>query len=64
MMTNEELVHAQVRAAIDALPPSDLKKVETIAETFRSIITQNEPHGRMALALVGSEEAAKPEAIN
>lgn len=58
-MTDEYATWVAVRLVIAELPEADRKGVELAAAKLREVIALHNDHGRLALALVGAEEAAQ-----
>jgi hypothetical protein len=58
-MTEEKQVLLIIRGAIASLPEADRKGVELVAQKLREMVATHNDHGRMALALVASEQAAE-----
>jgi hypothetical protein len=58
-MTKEEQVHLMIEGEVARLSPSERDHVYVLRDKFRDIIKKEGSLGRIALALFGSEEAAK-----
>lgn len=58
-MTPEQLVLAEVKAQVEAMPADDRIVVLAVACTLRNIIATGGDNARMALALIGAELAAE-----
>jgi hypothetical protein len=58
-MTEEQQTLLIIRGHIVGLPEADRKGVELAAQKLREVVTTHNDHGRLALALVGAEQAAE-----
>ena len=58
-MTDQEQVLIEIRAAIAQMPERQKWQTEVLVDIIRTLITANKAEGRMALALVGAEQAAE-----
>ncbi|MDP3887029.1 hypothetical protein [Hydrogenophaga sp.] len=58
-MTEEQHILLIIRGTIAGLSEADRKGVELAAQKLREVVTTHNDHGRMALALVGAEQAAE-----
>lgn len=58
-MTQEQITLLAVRQVVAQLAEADRKGVELAAAKLREVVATHNDHGRIALALVGAEEAAK-----
>ena len=58
-MTEAQQQLLLIRGAIYALPDADRHGVELAAAKLREVVALHNDHGKMALALVGSEMAAE-----
>ncbi|MBS0414363.1 MAG: hypothetical protein JSR68_08320 [Proteobacteria bacterium] len=58
-MTQEQITLLAVRQVVAQLTDADRKGVELAAAKLREVVATHNDHGRIALALVGAEEAAK-----
>ena len=58
-MTEELQTLLIIRGAIASLSDADRKGVELAAAKLREVILLHNDHGKMALALVGAEQAAE-----
>lgn len=58
-MTAEEQVVSDIREYMDnQITPEEKTKIEYIARNIRQLVSLGGPEGKIALALVGAEEAA------
>lgn len=57
-MTHEQETLNEIRTVIDGLEPGQRQAVYRIAQQLRDVINAGGDFGRVALALVGAEEAA------
>jgi hypothetical protein len=58
-MTMEEIVLAEIRKNIAAMPDEQRIQTEAIATTLRNVVTHGGPPAAYALALIGAEMAAE-----
>lgn len=58
-MTEEDQTLLIVRGHIAGLPVPDRKGIELAAAKLREVVLLHNDHGRLALALVGAEQAAE-----
>lgn len=58
-MTTEKIQLLIIRGAIAELPEEDRKGIELAAAKLREVVQTHNDHGKLALALVGSEFAAE-----
>lgn len=58
-MTEEQHVLLIIRGAIAGLPEADRQGVDLAAAKLREVVLHHNDHGKMALALVGAEQAAE-----
>lgn len=58
-MTDEEHTLRMVKTQISMLPEDDQRKIESIANVYRSILQMSPDHGPAAVALVGAELAVQ-----
>jgi len=59
-MTDEEHTLRMVKTQISMLPEDDQRKIEAVANVFRSVLQVSPDHGPAAIALIGAELAAQP----
>jgi hypothetical protein len=57
-VTDEEQTLAEIKARIETLPRAERARLDALAYAIR-VLASMEPHGLLALALVGAELAAK-----
>ena len=55
----EEQVLLIIRGTIAGLPEPDQKGIALAASMLREVVAHHNDHGKMALALVGAEQAAE-----
>ena len=58
-MTPEQEMVEEIRMAIAALPNHQVETIASIANALRELIRRHDGDARLAIALVGAEEAAK-----
>lgn len=58
-MTEERQTLLIIKGAIAELPDADRQGVELAAAKLREVVLLHNDHGKMALALVGAEQAAE-----
>jgi len=59
-MTDEEHTLRMVKTQISMLPEDDQRKIDLVANVFRSLLQMSPDHGPAAVALVGAELAVQP----
>ncbi|RRD68666.1 hypothetical protein EII19_00605 [Comamonadaceae bacterium OH2310_COT-174] len=60
MTDHENLTY--IRGVIASLPQADQKGVQQAAQALRELLARTNDHGRLALALVGAEQAMEGHA--
>ncbi len=58
-MTDQEQVLLEIRTVISQMPERQKWQTEVIADLIRTLVSANKVEGRMALALVGAEQASE-----
>ncbi|RMX18895.1 hypothetical protein EBQ34_00595 [Vandammella animalimorsus] len=60
-MTDHETL-TYIRGVIASLPQADQRGVQQAAQALRELLARTNDHGRLALALVGAEQAMEGHA--